>query len=124
MEKVITYVAFDGTEFDDDGEYLEYERMKNGEKFAGQIHFFDYEKRPLKISCDLDEIFYAVVDTTEVAEWWNESCFQEGLQQPFARRPYSPGFYWYDERDDVWKCLKEEMEKLQLLADEFQKFVE
>lgn len=125
MEKVITYVAFDGTEFDYEDECYEYERLKQGEKFVGQIHFFDRHKIPLKIGYyDSDDIFYAVVNTTEAAEWWNRLCEEEGTPQPFEKRPYKPGFYWYDIYDDKWKCLQEEMEKLQLLADEFQQFVE
>ena len=124
MIEVIIYVAFDGTEFDDEDECYEYERLKHGEEFVGQIHFFDCHKQPLKIGCDLGDIFYAVVDTAEAAKWWNAGCFHAGLPQPFEERDFQPGFYWYDIHNDGWRYLQEEMEKLQLLADEFQQFVE
>lgn len=124
MEEIITYVAFDGTEFDDEEECLEYEKLKHAEEFVGQIHFFNVFKKPLTINCDQGIVDYAVVDTTEAAEWWNDLCVEEGLEQPFKKRAYKPGFYWFDTCYDTWRCLQEEMEKLQSLADEFRQFVE
>lgn len=124
MKKIIAYEAFDGTQFDDEYECYAHERLKSSEKFLGQIYFFDYSKRPLKISCDTDEAYYAIVETIEAAMWWNNSCSVEGLVQPFKKREYKTGFYWYDNYADEWKCLQEEIEKLQLMADEFQQFIE
>ena len=124
MKEVITYEAFDGTIFDDEDECVEYERLKQSEGVSGQIHFFNILKKPMKLNCDQNDVYYAVVDTKEAAEWWNEVCAEEGLVQPFKQRAYKPGFYWYETYDDTWKCLQEEMEKLQMMADEFQQFVE
>lgn len=124
MKEIITYEAFDGTRFEDEGECYEYERSKLSGEFSGQIHFFDYSKKPLKISCDADEVYYAIVETVEAAMWWDDSCSAEGLEQPFKKREYKTGFYWYDGYANEWKCLQEEMEKLQLMADEFQQFIE
>lgn len=124
MKEIISYEAFDGTIFDDEDECVEYERQAQSGEFLGQIHFFNAFKKPLKLTCDQDDIYYAVVKTTEAGEWWNDRCAEEGLEQPFKKRAYSPGFYWYDTYADKWKCLQEEMEKLQLMADEFQQFVD
>ena len=124
MKEIITYEAFDGTIFEDEYECVAYERLKQSEGFSGQIHFFNIRKRPLPISCDQDGVYYVIVDTTEAAEWWNDLCAKEGLEQPFKKKVCKPGFYWYETCDDTWKCLQEEMEKLQMMADEFQQFVE
>ena len=124
MKEVITYEAFDGTRFDDEYECYEYERLTLSGEFSGQIHFFDYSKQPLKISCNADEVYYAIVKTVEAAIWWNDSCSAEEVPQPFENREYKTGLYWYDDHTNEWKCLQEEMEKLQLMADEFQQFVE
>lgn len=124
MKEIVTYEAFDGTQFDNENECYEYERMKLSGEYSGQIHFFDYSKKPLKISCNADEVYYAIVETVEAAMWWNDSCSAEGLNQPFENRDCKTGFYWYDDHDNKWKCLQEEMDKLQLMADEFQQFIE
>ena len=124
MKEIITYEAFDGTIFDNEDECVEYERLKQSERFVGQIHFFGALKNPLDLNCNQEDVYYAVVDTTEAAEWWNDICAKEGLEKPFKQRTYKPGFYWYTDYNDAWKCLQEEMEKLQLMADEFQQFIE
>ena len=125
MKEIITYEAFDGTIFEDDAECLEYERLKQSGEYAGQIHFFDWRKRPLGINCDPDEVYYTIVETVEAALWWDNACLKEGIVQPFnKKRDYKPGFYWYEDYNDGWKCLEEEMEKLQMMADEFQQFVD
>lgn len=124
MKEIISYEAFDGTIFEDEYECIKYERQAQSEGFYGQIHFFNAIKKPLKLYCDQNDIYYAVVKTPEAAEWWNDLCANEGIEQPFKKRDYAPGFYWYDTYTDKWKCLQEEMEELQLMADEFQQFVE
>lgn len=124
MKEVITYEAFDGTMFDNEDECYEYELLKQSEGFSGQIHFFNYLKKPLSIACNTDDVWYAVVESTEAAEWWNHRCAEDGTPQPFKKRAYKSGFYWYDNHEDEWKCLQEEMEKLQIMANEFQQFVE
>ena len=124
MKEIIKYEAFDGTIFEDEYECIAYERLKQSEGFSGQIHFFNCWKKPMKLNCDQNDVYYAVVDTKEAAEWWNEICAEEGSVQPFKQRDYKPGFYWYEDYNEGWKCLEEEMEKLQLMADEFQQFIE
>ena len=124
MKEIITYEAFDGTRFEDEDKCIEYERLKQSEGFIGQIHFFNIHKKPLNLGCDQNDVYYVVVDTIEAAEWWNNLCVEEGFEQPFKKRTYKPGFYWYETYDDTWKCLQEEMEILQIMADEFQQFIE
>lgn len=124
MKEIVKYEAFDGMIFEDECECYEYERMKEIGEYAGQTHFFDWRKRPLSIGCAPDEIYYVIVETIEAAMWWDNTCFKEGIIQPFKQRAYKPGFYWYEDYDDGWKCLEEEMEKLQMMADEFQQFIE
>ena len=124
MKEIITYEAFDGTRFEDEDECVEYERQVQSEEFSGQIHFFNAFKKPLKLACDQDDVYYAIVKTTEAAEWWDDLCANEGLERPFKKRAYAPGLYWYDTYADTWKYLQEEIEKLQLMANEFQQFVE
>ena len=124
MKEIISYEAFDGTIFEDEDECVAYEKQAQSGEFLGQIHFFNASKKPLKLSCDQDYIYYAVVKTLDAAVWWNDRCAEEGLEQPFKTRAYAPGFYWYDTYTDKWKSLEEEKEKLQLMADEFQYFIE
>ena len=124
MKEIIKYEAFDGTIFEDEDACHEYERLKQSGEFAGQIHFFGYDKKPLKINCDVNEVYYAIIETVAAAMWLDDSCREEGIVQPFLKRACKPGFYWYDGHDDEWKCLEEEMEKLQMMADEFQQFVD
>jgi hypothetical protein len=124
MKEIIKYEAFDGTIFEDEDECVEYERLKQNGKFAGQIHFFGFDKKPLKISCEAYEVYYVIVETVEAAMWWDDFCREEKVERPFEKKPFKPGFYWYDGYSSEWKCLEEEMEKLQIMADEFQQFIE
>ena len=37
MEKIITYVAFDGTQFDDEDECVEHEFLENAKEYADRL---------------------------------------------------------------------------------------
>ena len=56
MEKIITYVAFDGTQFDDEDECVEYEFQENAKEYTDSFTLHNEAREPIKISFNIDAL--------------------------------------------------------------------
>ena len=107
MIERVSYIADDGTAFEDEDECLEYERTLMLKKYERDIHMWDSEFQPILItdSQALDKVYYLTCDTAEAVEVMNNWFEYMGYPSPFegdkgfaemAGRHY----YWQD--DDEW----------------------
>lgn len=90
MEMKVTYIAADGTEFEDREECLAYE--KSFSEMNEFVQFFDQDFRPVEWNPDdyermWNRIYYIVIEPrreAEVEEWWNKTfCVMLGVS-PFS----------------------------------------
>lgn len=107
MIERVSYIADDGTTFEEEDECLEYERTLMLKKYERDIHMWDSEFQPIPItdSRALDKVYYLACDTAEAVEVMNNWFEYMGYPSPFesdkgfaemAGRHY----YWQD--DDEW----------------------
>lgn len=85
MIERVSYIADDGTVFEDEYECLEYERTLILKKCEHDIHMWDNEFQPIPItdSQALDKVYYLTCDTAEAVEAMNDWFEHMGYSSPF-----------------------------------------
>jgi hypothetical protein len=112
MIEVITYIAFDGTEFEDERECIDYEAAQEAEGHRW-TWFSDLSGTRLEPKSRNVDGLVAVILTSEkeyktMTNWLcEEGCIVDGLWEYQGE-----GLYYYDTDKDVWKYWPEEMHKL------------
>ena len=113
MIERVSYIADDGTAFEDEDECLEYERGLMLKKYEHDIHMWDNEFQPIPItdSKALDKVYYLTCDTAEAVEvmndWFEHMCYSSPFEggNSFAEMA-GCHYYWQDngewyEADDL-----------------------
>lgn len=106
MERKITYVAFDGTEFEDDRQCLAHERNLQVNAFGDHLRLWDEDMKPLDPAEEdaLDDAFFIYADTPEAREWVEaELCI-------YCELGWDATFVCY--RDDRWMDMVKEFDFL------------
>ena len=115
MMKVVTYVAYDDTEFSNEEDCLRYEQtVENTLKQLEGCKFFDYNKKPLAFKCqntliktlgDFDRVistaFYAKIPYELDAVGMKDLESYTGCYMP----PCEPGYYMANEDTGKWEPL-------------------
>lgn len=109
MTEKITYIADDGTEFkyEDDCRAYEETRAFNPLLENGSVKMWNYHRRPTD---DVEEAMYCVVTDIEAAQVLNSICYEHGVYCPCYNERYdelSSGAFWYDERENIWRSMKD-----------------
>lgn len=107
MIERVSYIADDGTTFEDEDECLEYERTLMLKKYEHDIHMWDNEFQPIPITDPkaLDKIYYLTCDTAEAVEVMNNWFEYMGYSSPFEggnsfAEMAGCHYYWQD--NDKW----------------------
>lgn len=107
MIERVSYIADDGTVFEDEYECLEYERTLILKKCEHDIHMWDNEFQPIPIadSKALDKVYYLTCDTAEAVEAMNDWFEHMGYSSPFeGNKSFADmagrHYYWQD--NDEW----------------------
>lgn len=107
MIECVSYIADDGTVFEDEYECLEYERTLILKKCEHDIHMWDNEFQPIPItdSQALDKVYYLTCDTAEAVEAMNDWFEHMGYSSPFeGNKSFADmagrHYYWQD--NDEW----------------------
>ena len=85
MIERVSYIADDGTTFEDEDECLEYERALMLKKYEHDIHMWNCEFQPIPItdSQALDKVYYLTCDTAEAVEVMHNWFEYMGYSSPF-----------------------------------------
>ena len=131
MTEYTTYVAFDGSEFDDEDDCLAYERTMKATDYEGEIFFYDASLEPVPLHVeDLDDVYFVNIKTEKACQWFVDRCQDCGSTHPWSydshRREEFPmtGFFWFDTHDDTWHHWQTENKRLNEIRDHFQLFEE
>lgn len=133
MEKIIMYVAFDGTKFDDEDECLIYEFEKRAENYINHFAFYDYDRKPLKFSAGtslLNNTFYIVVKDEKAIPFLDGWMIEEGFYQTisksasYANIENLVGLWMWNDDEEIWKHWETEMAKMREFGEYFQRFEE
>lgn len=85
MIERVSYIADDGTTFEDEDECIDYERGLMLKKYEHDIHMWDCEFQPIPItdSQALDKVCYLTCDTAEAVEVMHNWFEYLGFSSPF-----------------------------------------
>ena len=129
MTEYTTYVAFDGSEFDDEDDCLAYERTMQATDYEDEIFFYDNNRKPVPLNVeDLDDVYFVNIETEKAREWFIDRCRNCGSTHPWSYNPHREeefpltGFFYYS--DEEWHHWQTEMERLRAIGDYFQIFEE
>lgn len=133
MEKIITYVAFDGTQFDDEDECVEHEFQENAKEYADSFTLYNEAREPIKISFNVDALdktkFIIIKEEKAVPfldDWMIDNCCYETIGTVADRLNIesSIGLWIWDDKEYTWKHWETEMSKMRELGEYFQRFEE
>lgn len=115
MTEKITYIAFDGKEFTDEDECLEYETELNFGAFKDHVFLFDDKRRPMPFSLvNFEACFYVSINDDSAAASFVTAMEAEG----YTELPRAKGVYEYNSRKDEWDDLREKLTDLTELIEE------
>lgn len=117
MIERVSYIADDGTAFEDEDECIDYERGLMLKKYEHDIHMWNSEFQPIPItdSQALDKIYYLTCDTAgavEVMDNWFENM---GYSSPFEDNKNftaKVGHHYYYQDNDDWYEADDLIEKV------------
>lgn len=133
MEKIIMYVAFDGTKFDDEDECLDYEFEKRAENYINYFTLYNHNRKPLKFSADkylIDSTCYIVIKDEKAVsfldDWMIEcGCYTTiGKAADIANLENRVGLWMWDDPEENWKHWETEIAKMREFGEYFQRFEE
>lgn len=115
MTEKITYIAFDGKEFTDEDECLEYETELNFGAFKDHVFLFDDKRQPMPFSlANFEACFYISINDDRAAASFVTAMEEEG----YSELPRAKGVYEYNGRRDRWDDLREKLTELTELIEE------
>lgn len=115
MIEKITYIAFDGKEFADEDECLEYETELNFGAFKDHVFLFDDQRQFMPFSlANFEACFYISINDDSAAASFVVAMEAEG----YTELPRAKGVYEYNTRKDEWENLHEKLADLTELIEE------
>lgn len=133
MEKIITYVAFDGTQFDDEDECAEYEFLESAKEYTDGFTLYNEAREPIKISFDrdvLDKISFVIIKEEKAIPFLDDWMINNGFYEIIGEVANCLniksriGLWIWDDKEDTWKHWETEMSKMRELGEYFQRFEE
>lgn len=133
MEKVITYVAFDGTQFDYEDECAEYEFLESAKEYTDSFTLYNEAREPFKNSFNgdaLDKTSFIIIKEERAIpfldDWMYANCFSETISKVANRLNIKSriGLWFWDGKEGTWKHWETEMAKMRELGEYFQRFEE
>lgn len=117
MIERVSYIADDGTAFEDEDECIDYERGLILKKYEHDIHMWDdnFQLIPITDSLALDKVYYLTCDTAEAAavmhEWFEDMRYSSPFEgnKSFAEMA-GRHYYWQD--NDEWYEADDLIEKV------------
>ena len=115
MIEKITYIAFDGSEFADEDECLEYEAELNFRAFKDHVFLFNSVRQPMPFSlANFEACYYVTINDDRAAASFVNTMETEG----YTELPRAKGVYEYNARKDEWENLHEKLTNLTELIEE------
>lgn len=115
MTEKTVYIAFDGKEFADEEECLDYENELNFKIFKDHVFLFDSARKPMPFSiANFEACLYVSINDDRAAVSFVAAMEAEG----YTELPRAKGMYEYNTRKDRWENLQEKLTDLTELIEE------
>lgn len=127
MTEKTTYIAFDGKEFEDENECEAYENKKVHTLYDKNLFVYDDEENKIDIYNEYSTYYdskFIVCKTKEAFDYVNEILKQHGSGIDSYIIPDSfPASFIYDDWEEKWKDIKENIKTLQNEIDTLSKYI-
>lgn len=133
MIEIITYVAFDGTQFKNEDECIEYEFMEGAKEYIDGFTLYNEDREPIQISYNEDALtetkFILVKEEKAVPfldGWMVDNCLYKTIGKAANHFNIESciGLWIWDDKEETWKHWETEMAKMHELGEYFQRFEE
>lgn len=127
MRELHLYVAYDGTEFEDEQECLTYETAQTAKTLKGKVALLDADFKiiPLDILDEWDKAYFIFVKDVsalhELRDVWDWDL--TGLYPPEFLNGDTAGLFAYDDDADAWYHMGTRLQGLQAIADKVMKII-
>lgn len=122
MTEITKWVADDGEEFEDYDECREYEIGLKLDWHKNAIHLWDYRRNPIALDdeSDYERAFFLLIENKSAFDALEEIASEYwSIQTPGNDGFDEPGLFFWDEDDDCWKCVEQEIAQLRELQEQF-----
>ena len=133
MEKIVKYVAFDGTEFDYEEDCADYELETKAKEYIEYFALYDINRKPIKFCADgrvLDYTCYITVKDEKAISFLDDwmiaygCCCTIGKSAKCEDIENRVGLWMWCEKEDTWVQWETEITKMRELGEYFQRFEE
>lgn len=114
MEKVVRFVADDGTVFEFEDDCYAYEENQTWEKIKDKIALFDFYLKPITRGRDLDAVGYIFLKDTSCVDLARAMFENQGLDHPFDTG-CSVSIYAYDVIYEKWYDFSAKVVEMQAI---------
>ena len=133
MEKIVKYVAFDGTEFDYEEDCVDYEFEEKAKEYLECFALYDCERKPVKFCADsrvLDHTCYIIVKDEKAVPFLDDWMIDYGCRHTIGKSANREdienrvGLWMWDEIEETWVHWETEIARMRELGEYFQRFEE
>ena len=133
MEKIVKYVAFDGTEFDYEEDCANYELETKAKEYIEYFTLYDRNRKPIKFCADAEifvDAMYIIIKDEKAFSFLDDLMVDYGYYSTIGKSAYNQniknyvGLWMWDEQEEDWKHWETEMSKMRELGEYFQRFEE
>jgi len=115
MKQVISYMANDGTVFDDYDDCVQYESIKNREAAKGQLRFYDFAYNVIGDETLSEEEAPQVLLNCYYLFVGNEAAIRLADEMGYlssCSTPKTTGYWYYNSKEDLWISITKKMTEL------------
>jgi hypothetical protein len=113
------YIAYDGTQFSNEKDCVEYEKQNNYkelfENYGSKIRFYGNEGQFLQVEelseYDFDNLDYIYLEDSNLAEI-TANYIEESIPSPFKDFGNIAGYFWWDYDNEEWHDFAREYNNL------------
>ena len=120
MKQIISYMANDGTIFDDYDACIQYENIKNREAAKGQLRFYDFAYNIIGDETLSEEEAPQVLLDCYYLFMGNEAAIKLADEMGYiasCSTPKKTGYWYYNSKEDAWCLLTKKIEELKEESD-------
>lgn len=120
MKQIISYMADDGTIFDDFEECVKYEDAKTREAAKGQLRFYDYNFQVIADETLSEEKAPQILMDCYYLFMGNEAAIKLADEMGYiasCSTPKKTGYWYYNSKEDAWCLLTRKIEELKEESD-------
>ena len=112
MKKIISFVADDGTIFDNYNACVQYEKITDAKAAQGQLRFYDYKGNLIADHTITEEEASACLENCYYLFLGNKAAIRVADEMGYIANcstPKTTGYWYYNSKEDLWTSFDTRM---------------